>query len=68
MRKLEGKLFLPHQNNIGDQNKTKQNKTKKREGGNGGDVGTGVRWIYFGKVGNSFFSNIFGDDAFVFGL
>ncbi len=35
MRKLEGKLFLPHQNNIGDQNKTKQ---KKRRGGGMGEM------------------------------
>jgi hypothetical protein len=59
MRKLEGKLFLPHQNNIGNQNKTKPKKRKK-EGGNGGDAGTGVRWIYFGKVRNSFFQTFLG--------
>lgn len=39
MRKLEGKLFLPHQNNIGDQNKTKQ---KKRRGG--GEWGRCGNW------------------------
>jgi hypothetical protein len=58
MRKLEGKLFLPHRNNIGNQNKTKP---KKKEGRvEWGDAGSWVRWIYFGKVRNSFFQTFLG--------
>jgi hypothetical protein len=61
---LEGKLFLPHQNNVGDQNK---NKTKQKGKGGGGTSRVKVDLFWESKK-LCFFSNIFGDDAFVFGL